>query len=155
MKTKTNNTVNNSIKSTINSDICVTTGKTRIKFTFDDNKPVLDMEVGETSVQCTCEGAKCAEEMAQKEHERAMEMATFTGQALLALYQFAKGEIPTILKLIREEEEKRNEWEINHGRAVNKQYHRDIVQNLKRQMNLERKENDRLRKEIERLRNKE
>jgi hypothetical protein len=155
MKTSTTNTVKNQISSNINSDICVTTGKTHLKFKFEGNNPVIDIEVGETSVQCTKAGAACAEEMAQKEHERAMEMATFTAQGLMALYQFAKGEIPEILQLIREEEEKRNEWEIKHGKAVNRQYHRDIVSNLKRSMDMERKENARLRKEIEKLRNKE
>lgn len=151
---KTNTTISNQISSSINSDICVTTGRTRITFKFEGNNPVIDLEVGETSVQCTTQGAKCAEEMAQREHERAMEMATFTGQGLLALYQFAKGEIPEILQLIREEESKKDAWEVEHGRAVSRQYHRDIVSNLKRSMDLERKENARLRKEIEQLRKK-
>ena len=152
MKTmcKINSTVNN-------ADVVITVPSVKIQFRIDPESQNLDcnVEQGEWSVQATNAGMDQVRELLKEEHTRKQEDLAMFGQAVMCLWNFIKNEIPAILKLVREEQEKMDKWDYEESPKARRRFDEMIEENSKLKEQLMESENKvvDLENEVEYLRN--
>lgn len=153
MKTmcKINSTVNN-------ADVIITVPSVKIQFRIDPESQNLDcnVEQGEWSVQATNAGMDQVRELLKEEHVRKQEDLAMFGQAFLCMWNFMKNEVPEILKLAREEQEKMDKWDYEESPRARRKIDGLEKENsdLTNEIRKTKEQNEELEREIEYLRNR-